>query len=351
MKNTVEILCLGDIQFERQISIDPLLTTLLAKADIVFGNLETPISDRGSPANKVVTLRTNPAYASELQKLGLKVVTLANNHILDFGPEAMFDTLSLLAKQNIRYVGVGENLKKAASPVVFDVGPLRIGFLGVACTLPSDFAANEFKLGVAPLRVRTYVRIDPAIEQEQPGTPPFIYTEPDAYDLDYFIHIVKEVKKEVDYVIVGIHWGVPFQNNVLDYQVKIAETLTGNGVDFLVGHHPHTLHGIASMNNKIVFYSLGNFVFHHKPRPELVKKFSKIMGRMEGSPYSAVARLLVSESEMETELIPVMLDEKGDPRLANLDEAEKILVHLQSLSSENGCKLKMFDGVVRVIVK
>ncbi|MDW8063651.1 MAG: CapA family protein [Candidatus Caldarchaeum sp.] len=348
MKQCSEILCVGDIQFETHITLDPALTQLLGKADIVFGNLETPISNKGHPVNKVITMRTDPAHLSELRKLNLKIVTLANNHILDFGVEPMFDTMRYLDEINIRYVGAGRNRKEASAPVMVESGSVKIGFLGAACTLPLDFAANDSKPGIAPIHVNTYLRMDPVIEQEQPGTPPFIYTEPDGDDLNYLVEVVKNTKQEVDYIIMGIHWGVPFQNRVLDYQAKIADVLTKNGVDFVVGHHPHTLHGLSAANNKVVFYSLGNFVFHYKAPVSLVKKFSRIMGNMQSSPFSTIAKLSISKSETAIELIPVVLNDEGNPRLATDKEAEQIRLTLQNLSADlgSGIEFEASDGIV-----
>jgi len=350
------IACVGDIQFNRPFKLDIGLKHILAESDIVFGNLETPITSGGYPAEKPIVLRTDPRLTTNLKELNLKVATLANNHICDYGYEGMLETIENLVKNDIDYVGAGRDLDEAFRTVKINLKGWNVGFMGVACTLPPSFEAAEKRPGVAPIKVNTFIRIDPVLELEQPGTPPFIFTEPDS---DYLNNVVERVVKtrnqqDLDLLVMGIHWGVPFQDNLMDYQVKIADVLLKNGVDLIVGHHPHTLHGVSKYDDNYVFYSVGNFIFHYKPPPEIVSKFSKIMGEMRSSHLSSIIRLKLydkNDKKFNLEVIPVIIGPDGEPRRCNSVEAKQIFERLGYLSQKFPKKPEMMlqqDNIIKI---
>lgn len=330
----ISIVCLGDIQFEKTIATDPKLKQTLNEADIVFGNLENPLTTASIPVPKPIVLKTHPSLTSELKAINVKVVSLANNHICDYGDAGLFETIYNLKLNDIEYVGAGRNLDEALRVVKMELKGLTVGFMGVACTLPPSFEASENRPGVAPVKIKTYIHLDPSLELEQPGTPPFILTEPDEEYLKNVVEKIEDIKnrESLDLLIIGIHWGVPFQDKVLDYQFDVGKTLLQNGVDVIIGHHPHTLHGISNYDGKIIFYSLGNFVFHYNPPKQVINKFSKIMGDMQPSSLTVAVRILLSHKQRNIELIPVKIGESGDPRMCDLNESTEVYSLLKRLS-------------------
>lgn len=105
------------------------LVELLKTAELAFGNFEIPLTERGYPADKFITIRTSPDRARDVKKMGLDVVSLANNHIMDYGPDALFDTMAALEREGVQHVGAGANLTDAMKPRVCQVAGRRIGFL------------------------------------------------------------------------------------------------------------------------------------------------------------------------------------------------------------------------------
>jgi len=352
--NEIKLCLVGDVQIISPLDINSEVFKVLKDSDIVFCNIESPLSNKGQPSNKLITLRSNPDRVKDLKEINVSVASLANNHILDYGYEAMFDTLNLLDKAEIKHVGVGGNLEEALKPVVFNFNNISIGFLGCATTLPLDFAANKEKPGVAPIRVKTYYHIDPVIEQEQPGTPPSIYTEPVEEDLYTVLEFVEKTANQTDVVIASIHWGVPFQYEVMDYQLKIAERMIHVGVDIIVGHHPHVLHGVGKYGDgKYVFYSLGNFIFHYKPPSELIKKVPKVLKKLQMSPESAIVKVSINRGGIkEIEVVPVIINELGNPVFCSEKEADKIFSKLRELTEDLGTKVDIYrdsNGLIKVI--
>jgi len=349
--NRVTLCLVGDVQLTSHLNDNSEVFKILKDAELVFCNLESPFSNRGYPSNKLITLRSNPSLIKDLKKINITITTLANNHILDYGYEAMFDTINLLDNVGIKYVGVGSNLHEALKPSVFKLKNLSIGFLGCACTLPLDFAANKDKPGVAPIRVKTCFQIDPVIEQEQPGTPPSIYTEPNDEDLNLMLEYVEKTVNQTDVVVTGIHWGVPFQYEVMDYQLIIAEKMIRAGVDVIAGHHPHVLHGVGKFGGgKYVFYSLGNFIFHYKTPSNL--KVPKSLNKLQTSPESIIVKVFLSKDGIEDiEIIPIIINETGNPRSCSKNEAVQIFSILKKLSDDLGTNIVMNmgeDGAIKV---
>lgn len=214
--------------------LDEGLRNEIASADIFMVNEEFPFSDRGSAAeDKQYTFRLPPSRLHIMQEIGPDIVTLANNHILDYGPDALLDTCALLDGAGIRRVGAGSGLEEAKKLEVMEVKGKRIGFLAASRVIPvSSWTVGKSHPGV----LTTY---DPAILLKE----------------------IQAAQDQCDYLVVYIHWGIERNTQPEEYQRTLARQYIDAGADLVVGSHPHVLQGIEYYKGKPILYSLGNFVF------------------------------------------------------------------------------------------
>ncbi|MGH2375692.1 MAG: CapA family protein [bacterium] len=366
---TVTVALTGDLMVEHSIVRggrspgSARVWEIFAEADLVFVNLECPLTTRGAPSDKHVAFRSDPALAQELRAAGIDVVTLANNHMFDHGEEGMDDTLDAVRGAGIAAVGAGRNLTAALTPAVLSAQGARVAFLGVATTLPVGSGAAADRPGIAPIHVTTSYVVDGTGVDETPGIAPFVETRAWPADVDAVISAVSNAKRAADACIVGIHWGVPhgfvaqFQDLLATYQRPLATALIDAGADVIVGHHPHMLHGIEVIQGRPVLYSLGNFLFHSVT----VGKFPQL--RRSDPPYSW--RSLRSKINLDSiiavvtldrgrpssvEVIPIVMNGGGDPELAGPNDAARILETLADLSSPYGTRIAITGERGRVDV-
>jgi poly-gamma-glutamate capsule biosynthesis protein CapA/YwtB (metallophosphatase superfamily) len=327
---------------------------LLRQADLAFVNLETPLTTRGVAMEKLSVLRADPALAESLLAAGVDIVTLANNHMLDYGPDGLFDTLDTLDGRGIPHVGAGRTLAEARAPHILRGPGGTIGFLGFASTLPQGFAAGPNRPGVAPIRATTAFVVEAYTLLEQPGTAPPIATYALEMDLEETVESVRALRPQVDYLVVAGHWGVVGQDLVMDYQREVAHALIDAGADLILGHHPHRLHGVEWYRGKPVFYSLGNFVFEAPPvgggspflswKGGLTIAAIRAMFRREG----LLVEACIEGGELrELSAHPVSLGANGYP-VHRPDSAHDFALLLQDLSDRENVQFTPRDG--RVIV-
>ncbi len=253
-------------------SIFQEVTSFLRQADIVFCQLEIPLSNRAEfslpQARRADFAR--PETAELLQEAGFKVVSFASNHCWDWGPGVLLDTIEALKNSGMAVVGVGESIRQARRPALLTVKGLRVAFLAYNSILPLGYWAEEDRPGCAPLRAWTFYE---QIEHDQPGTPCRVRTFPHWHDLEAALEDVREAKKVAQLVIVSLHWGIHFVPGVLaDYQRVVAHQLMDAGADLILGHHPHILKPIEVYRGKVIFYSLGNFATDLPFTPELAQQ-------------------------------------------------------------------------------
>ena len=328
--------------------------SLLSSADVAFGNLETPVSTRGAPAEKWINMRMPPELLADVSGLGFDILTLANNHMMDFGEVAFRDTLKHLSERDMSYVGAGADLDAAWRAEVVGMGEARVAFLGASSTLGPGAAAAPDKPGVAPIHVSEAYHLDPAASLEQPGSAPYVFTRAWKEDLDRAIVAVEAARKAADYVVLALHWGVPpfwrsrFQDGLADYQLEVGHALIEAGVDVIVGHHPHSLQAVEIYRGKPIFYSLGNFVFHHNRGPVRDSPVSRnapygvSVGRRNRNWSETVIVLadITADGAATYTLQPVLLDSVGNPQLLAGDEALALVTRLDELSpnASIGCR-------------
>lgn len=328
----------------------------MAAADITFINLESPYSERGYPTEKYTFLRSPPSLIDELDKMGVDVVTLANNHMLDYGYDALFDTLDLLDAKGVKRCGAGRDLPEAYAPAIFESNGIRIAFLGFSSTLPLGSAAGDARPGLAPIHVFSAFVLEPSPRtQEQPGSPPSVKTFPLQQDVTQMQEKIVAAKAKADFVVVAGHWGLASRYDLAEYQTVVGRALIDAGADVVLGHHSHTLQAIEIYAGKPILYSVGNFIFHDLPStgnpqlsyggvmtPELIKK------RMPRE--TALFELHVDARGLkEVTIVPAWIEDDGNPRLASGDEPGRVLDILDSLSASFGTRIERDAGHGRII--
>lgn len=219
---------------------DCLSTDLILElqgADILMMNNEFTYSNRGYPIpGKAYTFRASPTRAEVLQQLDVDIVSLANNHVYDYGEDALLDTLDTLEKAEIPYVGAGRNLDEAKKIVYFLANGRKIAIV----------SATQIE--------RSYNYTREATED----TPGVLKT----LNPDKFVEVIREAENNSDYVIVFPHWGTEGTNVYGSDQKALAEAYVEAGADVIIGGHTHCLQGIAYVEDTPIIYSLGNFWFN-----------------------------------------------------------------------------------------
>lgn len=238
-----------------------LVRPALAAVDLRFANCERQYSSRGTVSERAPHGRQPPEMAKIFTDCGFDAVTIANNHMYDFGPEALLDTRALLLEKGIRVTGAGRNLDEAREPAIVEKNGIKVGFLGYCSVIPEGGEAGPHKIGIAPLRVKT------DYEPRGPHAPARILTEADDIDLKMILDDVAALRRKVDIVIPVFHWGVIWVPRVIaDYQVQVAHACIDAGADMILGHHAHVPKAIEMYQGRAIFYSLSNFCMT-KPFP------------------------------------------------------------------------------------
>ena len=344
------IALVGDLFLQQPLPDTPAMAELgaaLRAADIAFANLEAPVSARGAATEKWINMRMSPDLLGDIKRLGFNMLTLANNHLFDFGETAFFDTLRYLDDCELRYVGAGADLDAAWRAQVVDLAGVRVAFLGAASTLGPGSAATAQRPGVAPIHVAESYHIDPAASLEQPGSAPYVHTRAWRDDLQRACQAVADARAAADCVIVAMHWGVPptwrsrFQDGLAEYQIEVGHALVEAGADLIVGAHPHSLQAIEIWQGKPICYSLGNFVFHHNRGPVRETPVSRhspyhLQIKRRNRNWSETIILLaeITADAVKCKLLPALLDADGNPQLLQGDEAQAVIERLAILSPQ-----------------
>ncbi len=218
-------------------AVSEKLLAEMKQGDITMANEEFPFSIRGEQApDKQFTFRVDPSYVKALGEMGIDVVTLANNHALDYGAQALSDTFEALDGAGVAYVGAGADLARASQPYFAQAAQKTFGFLAASRVIP----VPEWN-----------------IEYQQPG---MLCT----YDSKLLCEAIKKARQQCDFLTVYVHWGIERDNTPQDYQRQLAREYIDAGADLVVGAHPHVLQGIEYYNGKPIAYSLGNYIFNQE---------------------------------------------------------------------------------------
>ena len=264
-KDLITLVGVGDVSPNRDDppSIFRHCGDVFRTADIVFGQMESPLSDRGTPMfvpHAPCKLAAKNVSALTAKGAGFDVMSFACNHAMDWGWEAFYDTLDALKKNNIPIVGAGRNITEARKPVILERKGTRVGFLAYLSIIFPGLVAEEDIPGCVPLRASHYYQqVD-----FQAGTPPLIVTRLLPEDKRAMEEGIKKLRPQVDVLVVSMHCGVHHVPAMIPmYQKEAAYDAIDNGADLVLQHHAHILKGIEVYKGKAIFYGLGNFALEH----------------------------------------------------------------------------------------
>lgn len=303
------LILVGDIMLSRGVDITmktkgylyPFknISEITNSAEVTFGNLESPLSTRGMKGDQIYSFRGDPEAVKGLVYAGFKVLNLANNHSYDYGRKAFEETLEILKKNKIQTIGAGKNVTEARKPVVFDLGDVKIAFLGY------DLSPGAFPAGL-----------------DHPGVAKAMHV--------WIMKDLERVKQEADFVVVSFHWGIEYRDFPTEYQKSLAHIAIDCGADIVVGHHPHTFQGIEIYQGKLIAYSLGNFIFDQKD----LKNNQSILLRITFN----------RENLQRIEIIPIeLVTFPHSPKVAEGKMAQEILDRLRIDSSIFGTEFDLID--------
>jgi poly-gamma-glutamate synthesis protein (capsule biosynthesis protein) len=246
-EDVFEMVAVGDMSLARGVNVDlytgrsesPLrhVAPLIGRARIALGNLESPLTKRAKriptkgPRGGSIYLKGNPDYAFILTESGFDVLSLANNHIMDYGEQGLSDTIYYLEQEGIKHTGAGPNLAAALEPADIDVDGYVVRFLAFNGVEPREYYAGAAKAGTAPL------------------------------DEGMIVSAIGRAKREANLVVVSLHWGGESMAYPSSEQKRLAHKFVDAGADVIVGHHPHVIQGVESYEGAVIAYSLGNFLF------------------------------------------------------------------------------------------
>ena len=269
---------------------DEVLWEQMHTADVFMINNEFPYTDRGTPlADKTYTFRAEPDSVNYLEDMGVDIVSVANNHVYDYGEVSLVDTLSTLENALMPYVGAGRNLEEAVKPVYFVANDMKI-----AC-----ISATQIEQGDFPDTV--------GAKENSPGV--FrCWSEERIYD------VIREAKQQSDFVIAYIHWGTELSEELHWAQPDQAAKLAEAGADLIVGDHPHCLQEITYIGDTPVVYSMGNFWFNSKTQD------------------TGLLKVRLNDKGMKSIQFVPAIQSGCKTKVATGAEKERILAYLRTLS-------------------
>ncbi len=255
------------------------------QVDIAMVNLENPLTRSTlTLPGKQFNFKADPSAVKTLTAGGVDIVTLANNHTMDFQGEGLLETIKTLKAEGIEYVGAGKDLTEARRPQIIDVKGQRIAYFA--------YWGEEY-----------------GATKDQPGVNN-IYEERIAED-------IRAVRDQVDWVVVNYHWGQELAEVPADWQVKLAHFTVDQGADVVVGHHPHVLQGAEIYKGRAIAYSLGNFIFGGNSRTDY---------------DTALLKVALNEKQMKVEFLPVEV-KNYQPKIVEGDRAASIFQHFDQISA------------------
>jgi poly-gamma-glutamate synthesis protein (capsule biosynthesis protein) len=278
---------------------------VLDAADLALVNLECPFTERGEKLPKNFNFRARPELVKILQQASVDVVTLANNHLMDYGPDGLTDTIKTLDAAGIAWFGAGEHEKNARRPLVIKRNGVRIGFIGYYFQAPPDM-------------------LEPEAVYAQARRPGVSGCFEDLECMRKMVHEgVRRLAHKVDAAIPYFHWGKEGSYEVRDYQIELAHQCVDLGARAVLGAHPHRLQGIEVYRGAPILYSLGNFMFGGNKDPD--------------DKLSMIARLEIGrKGDVACELVPIQVtawpDAPFQPYVLEGDARSAALARIAELS-------------------
>jgi poly-gamma-glutamate synthesis protein (capsule biosynthesis protein) len=345
---------------------------VLRAADVTFGQLETSFAASGTrlpQARHAVLAR--PEGAAALGRAGFDVISMAGNHCMDWGSEALIETRANLEAAGITVCGAGADIAEARRPAIRTLGDgTRVAVLAYSSILPQAYWAEERRAGCAPMRAHTVYE---QIEHDQPGTPARVHTFPHREDLAAMETDIRAAKAEADLVLVSHHWGIHFvRAEIADYQRDVARAAVRAGADAILGGHAHVLKGCEVIDGKPVFHSLANFATDLRMDEAHAKSkswneirglagdgawepdFENLFNLPEVAQLGMIARLEVAEGKLlRAGLLPFKIGKDAVPRMAAPGSAEhaEVVDYLTAVTGEAGLngRYRQVDDMVELV--
>lgn len=321
----------------------------LSTKDVLIGQLEVPYSTEHHESEE---LERDPAHLQSLVSTGFDVLSLAGNHLADFGDKGINDTISWLKDHNIAYVGAGRNLEEARRPIIIECNKTKIGVLKYNCVGPKETWATANKPGCAYVNILTHYEL----EHANPGGPPSIYTRAEPESLELMKEDIKKLRTKCDIVIVSFHKGLVHQPvKIADYEKEISYAAIDSGADLVVGEHAHLLKGVEIYKGKTIFHGLCNFVAYVPslfPKPGQDEKAwsNKRMELFGFVPdleyptypfhpeaiYTMIAKVKVEKTKIiKTSFVPCIVNKKGQPVIVKQDkDGQKVFDYMESITEK-----------------
>lgn len=263
-----------------------LMENHLRCGDIVFGNLENPITPGREIMMPEMTLRADPGVETALREAGFTVLSLANNHMADFGFQGLLDTLQYLDRAGVGHTGAGKTEAEALASKIIEVKGIKLAFLAFTdpALVPDSYLAGAEHPGVAfgePEKVRA---------------------------------AVQDAGEKADFVVVSMHAGTEYEPAPDLAQTRMARLAVDAGADLVLGHHPHVVQKIEKYKGKYIMYSLGNFVFD--------QKWSR------ATRVGLTAKIFITREGIEKiEFLPVFINDQDQPQVLEGEEAKTALAN------------------------
>ena len=287
--------------------------------DVRICNLECVISDKGTPwllTPKVFHFGSDARNVETLKIAGVNAVSLANNHALDYGYDAMLDMLKILDDAGIHHAGAGVNFEEASRPVIFEIGRKKIGFIAFTDNEPDWESATEI-----------------------PGV---FYVPIDIHDkrAKRLFEIVRQTREKTDFLIVSIHWGPNWGYRPQPEHIPFGHTLIDAGADVVFGHSCHVFQGIEIYNDRPVIYSAGDFIDDYA------------VDEIERNDQSFIFTLETHNSKIfRLRLYPTVISD-FQARLATQNEAKEITNKMRQLCAEfkTPARCDEKEGCIEILV-
>lgn len=363
----ITVHAVGDLVLERDDARSLLAPAAdaLRGADLVIGQLEIPHVDEGVVQTTDVPAVPGPPSALDaLAEAGFGILTLAGNHVYDFGVEGMRETARHCRARGMRTAGTGDTIDEAFEPVIDEIEGVRIAVLSVNCVGPRESWATTLKPGAAYVEVVTHYEPRGA----NPGGPPRVHTFAEASSLRRFVAAVTDAAARADVVIVALHKGlVHVPVDIAEYEREIAHAAVDAGAVAVIGHHAHIFKGVEVYRGRPIFHGLGNFATVTRAlsagpddapeRTAWARERRRLFGfdpdpAMPEYPFhpesrhTAIAVLTIDGDGVEASVIPCWIDDEARPvPVGRSQRGDEVAAYLRTITSEAGFATELpWDG-------
>lgn len=283
-KKDLTLMFVGDVMLSREVGKQAVkngdwrfpflkVASTTQVADLLFGNLEGPISRQGKNQGSEYSFRSDSEVVKGLQFAGFDIMSVANNHIMDWGREALKDTLLILRSNNIWPVGAGQDEGEANKPIIIEKGANKIAFLGYTNLYPKSFEATTSTAGLSH------------------------------FDKEKIKQTIAAIRQSADLVVVSLHWGVEYEKKANQSQRDLGRALIDSGADLVIGHHPHVVQEVERYKNGWIVYNLGNFVFDQNFSKETTEGLMITVNLQRGKPVGLVEQKIKISPAYQPEIV------------------------------------------------